>query len=231
MAIVLSDRVKETTITSGSGDVILGGAYGGFQTFSNGIGDGNQTYYCIENATRWEVGIGTYSSVGNSISRDTVLASSNGGRVNLDGISNVFCTIPANRVVFSEADGSIDLSEFSVNFPNSMSFRDATVSGTLTHIPYDNQVTRFIKSDSGNYFQAYMNDTQRTVALYTDSTSSPQWRLGLKTSPDYVNAPPAYAYIFAEDGDIGLYADSTNNLQLSNSAGFRVTHKSNGLSK
>ena len=53
MALILSDRVKETTITTGTGSVTLGGAFGGFQTFSAAIGDGNSTYYVLENDTRF----------------------------------------------------------------------------------------------------------------------------------------------------------------------------------
>ena len=67
MALVVSDRVKETSITSGTGSVTLAGAFGGFQSFSSAIGDGNKTYYTIENDTRWEVGIGTYTSSSNSL--------------------------------------------------------------------------------------------------------------------------------------------------------------------
>ena len=81
MALVLADRVRETTTTTGTGAVTLGGAYTGFQTFSAGIGNANSTYYTIANVLtgEWEVGIGTYTSSGNTLSRDTVLASSNSG--------------------------------------------------------------------------------------------------------------------------------------------------------
>ena len=77
MALIISDRVKETSITTGTGSITLTGAIGGFQSFLAAIGDGNQTYYTIENDTRWEVGIGTYTSSSNILSRDTVFASSN----------------------------------------------------------------------------------------------------------------------------------------------------------
>ena len=81
MALVLADRVRETTTTTGTGAVTLGGAYTGFQTFSAAIGNANSTYYTISNPVtgQWEVGIGTYTSSSNSLSRDTVLASSNSG--------------------------------------------------------------------------------------------------------------------------------------------------------
>ena len=68
MAFVLSDRVKETSTSTGYSDLSLGGAFGGFQTFGLGVGDGNSTYYAIENSTRWEVGIGTYTSATNTLS-------------------------------------------------------------------------------------------------------------------------------------------------------------------
>ena len=91
MALVISDRVKETSITSGTGSITLGGAFGGFQSFLAAVGDGNQTYYVIENDARWEVGIGAYTSSGNTLSRDTVLASSSSGsKITLDGVSFVF---------------------------------------------------------------------------------------------------------------------------------------------
>jgi hypothetical protein len=52
---IISDRIKETTTSTGQGSIVLNGAFGAFQTFSNGIGDGNTTYYTIENNSRWEV--------------------------------------------------------------------------------------------------------------------------------------------------------------------------------
>jgi len=62
MALIISDRVKETTITEGTGSLTLSGAtFGGFQTFSSAIGNGNTTYYCIQNGDRFEIGIGTFS--------------------------------------------------------------------------------------------------------------------------------------------------------------------------
>jgi hypothetical protein len=71
----LSDRVKETTLTQGTGILTLAGSFGSFQNFSDGIGEGNSTFYTIENNSQFEIGIGTFSS--NTLSRDTVLSSSN----------------------------------------------------------------------------------------------------------------------------------------------------------
>ena len=98
MALVLKDRVKETTTTTGTGTVTLAGAVAGFQAFSV-VGNGNTTYYAIVAQTpgEWEVGIGTYTSAGTTLSRTTVLASSNSGSlVNFSaGTKDVFVTYPA----------------------------------------------------------------------------------------------------------------------------------------
>jgi len=98
MAFVLADRVKETTTTTGTGTVTLAGASAGYQSFS-AIGNGNTTYYTIaaQTGTEWEVGIGTYTSSGTTLSRTTVLSSSNSGSlVNFSaGTKDVFVTYPA----------------------------------------------------------------------------------------------------------------------------------------
>lgn len=80
MALVVKDRVKETTTTTGTGTITLAGASQGFQSFSV-IGNGNTTYYTIVDPATgdWEVGVGTYTSSGTTLSRTTVLESSNAG--------------------------------------------------------------------------------------------------------------------------------------------------------
>jgi hypothetical protein len=107
MALVLKDRVKETTITIGTSTLVLLGAASGFQSFS-AIGDGNTTYYTIDGGTEWEVGIGTYTLLGTTLSRDTILESSNGGSaVNFSaGTKNVFVTYPAERALYTDASSN-----------------------------------------------------------------------------------------------------------------------------
>ena len=104
MALVLKDRVKETTTTTGTGTLTLAGAVTGFQSFSV-VGDGNTTYYTVTDGTDWEVGIGTYTSSGTTLSRDTILESSNSGSaVNWGaGSKDVFLTYPAERSVSGSA--------------------------------------------------------------------------------------------------------------------------------
>lgn len=102
----LSDRVRETSLTSGSGSVTFNDTFGGFQSFASGVGN-NQTYYAIENETRFEIGIGTINN--GVLSRDIVLDSNNasGNKIHLDGVSTIFCTYPASRSVFLNPEGNL----------------------------------------------------------------------------------------------------------------------------
>ena len=148
MALVLDDRVKETTTTTGQGAVTLAGAVTGFQSFSV-IGDGNTTYYTIssQGGSEWEVGIGTYTLSGTTLSRDTVLASSAGAPTKTNfsaGSKDVFVTYPAGRAVYEETSGN------AVTFPiweaskmvtgayvittgnDAVSYGPITISGSVT---------------------------------------------------------------------------------------------------
>lgn len=106
MALVVKDRVQEVTTTTGTGTVTLAGAVAGFQTFA-AIGDGNTTYYAITSGNDWEVGLGTYTASGTTLSRDTILESSNSGSaITLSGTSNVFVTYPAEKAVVQDSDNT-----------------------------------------------------------------------------------------------------------------------------
>jgi len=100
MPLVVKDRVKETTTTTSTGTYTLAGTTAGFQSFSV-IGDGNTTYYTVTDGIDWEVGIGTYTSAGTTLSRDTILESSNSGNAVNWGVGSkeVFVTYPAERSV------------------------------------------------------------------------------------------------------------------------------------
>lgn len=131
MALVIKDRVKETTSTGGTGTVTLAGAVAGFQSFSV-IGDGNTTYYTIVDTTNntWEVGIGTYTSSGTTLSRDVVLESSNSGSlVPFAAIpKDVFVTYPAERATY--ADGSAIVANTGAIFVNQTTANQNTTIGS-----------------------------------------------------------------------------------------------------
>ena len=112
MALVINDRVRETSTTSGTGTLNLAGIVRGFQTFVAGIGNSNTTYYAIfeEGTNLFEIGIGTVTdATPDTLSRDTVLSNSSGNtsKINFSGGTlSVFCTMPASKSVYLDATGT-----------------------------------------------------------------------------------------------------------------------------
>ncbi len=110
MALVVRDRVKETSTTTGTGTFTLAGAVTGFESFAS-VGNSNTTYYCCTDNTDFEIGIGTYTSSGTTLSRDTILQSSNSdNKVDWGaGTRTIFCTYPADKAVFEDASGHVSI--------------------------------------------------------------------------------------------------------------------------
>ena len=111
MALVLNDRVKETSTTTGTGTLDLAGASVGFVTFVAGICNSNTTYYAInaQGTSNWEVGIGTVTdATPDTLARDTVLSNSlgNTSKINFSGTLDVFCTMPASKSVYLDSTGT-----------------------------------------------------------------------------------------------------------------------------
>jgi hypothetical protein len=140
MALVLADRVKETTTTTGTGTVTLLGASTGFQSFAV-VGNGNTTYYTIAGQTgsEWEVGIGTYTASGTTLARTTVLSSSNSGSaVNFSaGTKDVFVTYPSERAViggegYVENAATVAVSSTITTGNNAMSAGPVTINSGIT---------------------------------------------------------------------------------------------------
>ena len=142
MAFVIKDRVKETTTTTGTGTVTLAGAVSGFEAFS-AIGNTNTTYYAIvhQSANEWEIGIGTYTASGTTLSRDTVLSSSNSDSAVTftSGTKDVFCTYPAEKAVYTSASPSFvdttltgNFVGTSATFSDHVSVSSFTVTGNTT---------------------------------------------------------------------------------------------------
>jgi hypothetical protein len=155
MALILKDRVQETSTTTGTGTFTLNGAVEGFSSFSV-IGDGNTTYYSITSqGTQFEIGIGTYTSSGTTLSRDTVLASSNSNNlVNFSaGTKNVFVTYPAGKSVNLDSSDNLDLtgkSIISTSNGNIVILPNGTGKVSLDGIFYpsaDGSAGQFIKTD------------------------------------------------------------------------------------
>ena len=119
MALVLADRVQETTSTTGTGTLTLAGAVSGFQSFG-AIGNGNTTYYTIVSGTDWEVGLGTYTAAGTTLSRDTILSSSSGGTaISVAAGASVFCDYPAGKAILGTTSATASTGTGSVVLSNS----------------------------------------------------------------------------------------------------------------
>jgi len=110
MALVLNDRVKESSTTSGTGAIALAGVVQGFETFAAGIGNDNTTYYAIyeQGTSNWEVGRGTLDGTSANLARTEVISSSNSDSLVsfTGGTLDVFCTLPASKAVYLDASGS-----------------------------------------------------------------------------------------------------------------------------
>jgi len=112
MALVLNDRVKESTTTTGTGTISLGGALTNFESFVSAIGDGNTTYYAIVNrsSAEFEIGLGTITDADpDTLARNTIISSSNSdSAVNFSaGTKDVFCTLPASKAVFEDGSNNV----------------------------------------------------------------------------------------------------------------------------
>ena len=132
MALVINDRVKETSTTTGTGTFNLAGASQDFESFVSGIGTGNTTYYCITNtgSNEFEVGIGTVTdATPDTLSRDTVISSTNSNNL-VDfsaGTKEVFCTIPHTKTI----SPGMDATKYVVTHNSTLSEDQTLDSGVL----------------------------------------------------------------------------------------------------
>ena len=172
MAFVLADRVKDTTTTTGTGTITLSGtAPAGYQSFT-AIGNSNSTYYTITSTNDWEVGIGTYTSSGTALSRDTVLSSSNSGNlVNFPaGSKDVFVTYPAERAVWVDAvgtSGNVLTSDGSVWISSAPSTAYTRTSFTATA-----SQTTFTVTYTVGYVDVFLNGVLLNGTDYTASNGT-----------------------------------------------------------
>jgi hypothetical protein len=140
MALILADRVKETSTTAGNGTFTLAGAAAGFQSFAV-VGNGNTTYYCIagQGTNEWEVGIGTYASAGTTLTRTTVLSNSSATQPSAlsfaAGTKDVFVTYPSEKSVNLDASGN------ATALGTPVAFTGTNITGTATAFTASNVTT------------------------------------------------------------------------------------------
>lgn len=204
MALVLANRVRETSTTTGTGTITLAGAVTGYQTFSAGIGANNTCYYTISNpgVAEWEVGLGTVGSPATTLARTTILASSNAGSaVNFSaGTKDVFVTYPSSKSVYLDASGN------------------ASALGT----PASGTVTNLTGTASININGTVGATTPNTGAFTTGSFSG-----AVSFAAGTVSAPSIY---LSTDTGTGFYRIGANNYGFAVSGSKVLDIASTGLS-
>ena len=204
MALVINDRVRETTSTAGSGTVTLGGAVDGFQTFAAGIGNSNTTYYAISlnSAGEWEVGRGTLNGDSSELARTEILQSSNSDNavVFTAGSKEVFCTLPSEKALYLDASGDLANSGVIVNTNVDAS---AAIAQTKLALDITNSevnasaavalsklatvtASRVLESNVSGVVSA--SSVTSTTLGYVDPTSSIQTQLATKTTSGFALA-------------------------------------------
>ena len=221
MALVIKDRVKESSTTTGTGTYTLAGAEAGHQTFS-AIGDGNTTYYAATDGTYWEVGIGTYTASGTTLARTTILSSSNSDNaVNWTaGEKLIFVTQPSSKANYLDASGNVTGTQFDefLDFKTASSnpshtegrvFYDQT-RDSLAYYNSDSAMTVHAGQDS--LLRVY-NETGSTITAGT-----PVYLTGENASIPTI-APAGAASTVAVSYAVGVVSTDITN----NSTGFVVT--------
>lgn len=194
MALIVKDRVKQQTTTTGTGTYTLSGSFDSFQTFAE-IGDGNTTYYCCTDGTDFEIGRGTFTASGTTLSREEILSSSNSGaKVNWSaGTRTIFCTQPADRTLYLnnerqvmdtssanaanlklQSNGTDGVLDIAGGGPNFIRFRDGSDYSTMANAidvvyrtsPNDLLIER---SENGNDIAEFGGDDGHVKLLYDGS--------------------------------------------------------------
>jgi len=232
MALVVRDRVRETTNTTGTGTYTLAGAVGGFESFAS-VGNGNTTYYVCTDDTDFEVGIGTYTASGTTLARTTILESSNSDNA-VDwgaGSKDIFVGQPAEKAVYLDASDQLVIAGTSVTSTAAELNKLDGVTATTAELNYVDVTTlgtveasKAVTADSNADVKFGDSDklvlgTGSDVSLFWDGTDGHITTLG---TLNIDGADGHEMATFTDGGAVELYHNDSKKIETT-SAGIDVT--------
>ena len=209
MALVVKDRVKQTTTTTGTGSIVLNGNVSGFQTFAAALTNGDTTYYGIfePSTNEYEVGLGTWTESTATLARTTVLESSNSGSaVSLTAQAEVFITQPAEKAVYQDSNGDVDLGGNKILFGNLYSTTGdlpsaSTYHGMFAHV---HGTGKAYYAHGGNWIELVNEDTSGNVSMGGNLTVTGDLTVnGTTTTIDTTNTVVTDSLIELANGTTG----------------------------
>ena len=198
MALVLNDRVKETTTTTGTGTFSLGGAVDGFESFVAGIGTTNNTYYAIFNGgtSEYEVGLGTVTDASpDTLARNSIISSSNSGAA-VDfssGTKDIFCTLPATIA----------------NLPNPVEYGSSSAP-RLIDVKVGTKTARHPYSGQGSSSAYFLGGIEAPVITFSGADSSYKYNYRFDQSDSTNSGHPLRFYLEADKSTAYTTGVTTN---------------------
>lgn len=219
MALVLADRVKETTVTTGTGYVTLDGAVTGYQSFSV-VGDGNSTYYTIagQGTSEWEVGLGIYDGLNLRLYRDTVISSSSGGsKVSFSsGTKDVFVTYPASKSLKITTELSptstdlvlVEVPEYTITTPNSGATSTFALVNTGTSSATQAVLIATANASAGAAFTYYGSTVGGSIWKAGQDNATSTYRISNSTASP-LSLTTDTRFIIDTSGNVGIGGTAT----------------------
>jgi len=231
MALVVKDRVKETTTTTGTGTYTLGGAVTGFETFTSNLINADTTYYVCTDGTDFEVGIGTFTSSGTTLARTTILASSNSNNAVSwsSGTREIFITYPADKAVFKDASNNIN-GTFVGNITGNVTGNTSGSSGSTTGNAATATALETARTINGTSFDGTGNITVTAAAgtltgstLNSGVTASSLTSVGTLTSDLNMGGQDVIsAGVSSADTHAGIYGSSSAPVEFTVTVGTKT---------
>ena len=187
MALVVYDRIQQTGTANTTVSFTLSATSTGYQSFA-AVGNGNTTYYSANDGTNWEVGLGTYSTTGPTLTRTTILSSSNAGAaVTFSGTVTVFCDYPAGKAVYLDGSGNVTAlgtiasgtwNGTTIALANGGTGKTTAPAAMANLMGFTSTATAAgttVLTNTSSYYQLFTGATTQTITLPVTSTLQTGW--------------------------------------------------------